>query len=400
MKHISDYNLENKTVLLRADLNVPRNDHGAVSDTTRIDRIKPTIDALKAAKAKIVILSHFGRPKGEADPKFSLNFLPAVLEKQWKTPVSFSEEAIGEKAKSAISSLNPGDIILLENVRFYAGETKNDQAFISQLAELGDIYINDAFSASHRAHASTEGLAKALPSAAGLLMAEELNALSQALEAPEKPVAAIVGGAKVSTKLDVLKNLSAKVDYLILGGGMANTFILAQGGDIGNSLAEADMVDTALEIMEYAKSQNCELVLPTDTIVTEDFKPHAESKIVPINQIPSEMGTMDMGPESCEHVKSIIAKCKTLLWNGPAGVFELKPFDKGTNALAQFAAECTKAGDLVSIAGGGDTVAALENAGVKADFTYVSTAGGAFLEWLEGKDLPGVAALKQQAMAA
>ena len=391
-KTIDDLDVSGKVVLLRADLNVPVAD-GSVTDATRIKRLKPTIDKLKEQRAKIVILSHFGRPKGEKNPEFSLSFLTGALEQQWDTPVSFADDCVGETASNAIKELNDSDVLLFENVRFHQGEESNDTSFANQLASLGDIYINDAFSAAHRAHASTEGLANLLPSAAGLLMEAELNALNEALESPEKPVAALVGGAKVSTKLSVLKNLVQKVDYLILGGGMANTFILAQGKSVGNSLCEPDMVDTANDIFEAAKANNCEIILPIDTIVVEELAAGAPFEKATFDDFPEKMGTVDAGEKSVARVNEILNDCKTLLWNGPMGVFEIPPFDRGTNAVAQHAAQLTQAGKLTSVAGGGDTVSALKNAHAIDDFTYISTAGGAFLEWIEGKTLPGVAAL-------
>ena len=389
---LNDVDVSGKVVLLRADLNVPVND-GCVSDATRIKRLKPTIEMLKDKSAKIVILSHFGRPKGERKDEFSLEFLTHELEKQWDVKVTFAEDCIGDKARQAVSDTHSGDILLLENVRFHAGEESNDPTFASELAALGDVFVNDAFSAAHRAHASTEGLAHLLPSVAGLLMEAELNALNDALESPEKPVAAVVGGAKVSTKLSVLNNLVKKVDYLILGGGMANTFLLAQGNEIGKSLSEPDMVDTANEILETAKQNNCEIVLPKDCVVVEELAPGAAADTVILDKIPADKSTVDVGEQSAQHVSELLHGCKTLLWNGPMGVFEIKPFDRGTNAVAQTAAELTNEDRLVSVAGGGDTVSALENACVINDFTYISTAGGAFLEWIEGKTLPGVAAL-------
>lgn len=393
-KTIDDLDVSGKIVLLRADLNVPVAD-GSVTDATRIKRLKPTIDKLKKERAKIVVLSHFGRPKGQKNPEFSLEFLTGPIERQWETTVSFADDCIGDTPKSSITSMNEGDVLLLENVRFYTGEESNDAEFTAQLAQLGDIFINDAFSTAHRAHASTEGLAHHLPSAAGLLMEAELNALNEALESPEKPVAALVGGAKVSTKLSVLKNLVQKVDYLILGGGMANTFILAQGKSVGNSLCEPDMVDTANEIFAEAKANDCEIVLPIDTIVVEDLAAGVPFEKATFDDFPEKMGTVDAGEKSIERVNEILSGCKTLLWNGPMGVFEIPPFDRGTNAVAQHAAKLTEEGRLVSVAGGGDTVSALKNAKVIDDFTYISTAGGAFLEWIEGKTLPGVAALME-----
>ncbi len=387
-----DLDLSGARVLLRVDLNVPKQD-GKVTDSTRIDRLKPTIDYLRHVGAKTLILSHFGRPDGERNSSMSLAFLVPALEKSWGASVQFAQDCIGAAAEKAASSLKDGDIALLENVRFHAGEEKNDSAFIQELAKLGDVYINDAFSAAHRAHASTEGLARMMPAAAGLLMEAELNALNQALEKPQKPVAAIVGGSKISTKLSVLHNLIHKVDVLVLGGAMANTFLYAHGAETGASMCEKDMKDEALKILNEAKTAGCEIVLPVDSVCVEEIKSSATVRVVPSHEIPEGFMAIDAGPESIQNVKDKLEHCKTVLWNGPMGVFEIKPFDTGTNAVAQFVAEKTKGGAMVSVAGGGDTVSALENAGVVDDFTYISTAGGAFLEWLEGKNLPGVAAL-------
>ena len=398
-KTLKDFDLKGKTILLRADLNVPAQ-HGKVTDTTRIDRLKPTIDYLCETGAKILILSHFGRPEGEQNPEMSLVFLTPVLEERWGKHVRFSPDCIGEPAKKLASSLENGEIGLLENVRFHKEETANDKEFTAKIASLGDIYVNDAFSASHRAHASTEGLAHILPSAAGFLMEAELNALQAALEAPEKPVVAIAGGSKISTKLEVLNNLIEKVDYLILGGGMANTFLYAKGANLGDSLYEANMAEQAREIMSKAEKLDCEIILPKDSIVVEEIKSNAKYEIVDSKNIPAGKRAIDVGPESVQHLLEILAKCKTLLWNGPLGVFEIKPFDSGTNELASMAAKLTKEKLLVSVAGGGDTVAALENSGHIDDMSYVSTAGGAFLEWLQGKTLPGVAALQENRKAA
>ena len=392
-KTLKDFDLKDKTVLLRADLNVPKQD-GKVTDTTRIDRVKPTIDALREAGAKIALLSHFGRPKGEPTPSLSMAFLVPVLEERWDAHVKFVHDCVGEKAKAAINGLEAGEIVLLENLRFHKGEKDNDPAFVKELAALGDIYVNDAFSTAHRAHASTEGLAHALPSAAGKLMESELVALDQALGHPEKPVAAIVGGSKISTKLDVLYNLTEKVDYLILGGGMANTFLHAGEANIGASLCEKDMAEEALKIAVHAALNGCQIILPKDCVTVTEIDSQAESQITHTQNIPEDRMAIDIGPESITHIAGIIEQCKTVVWNGPMGVFEIKPFDKGTNDVATLVAEATNAEKLTSIAGGGDTVAALENAGAAKNFTYISTAGGAFLEWLEGRTLPGVAALE------
>lgn len=398
-KTIRDIELNGRTVLLRADLNVPVKD-GQVSEATRIERLKPTIDYLRKNGAKILVLSHFGRPKGEPDPALSLEFLVPALKKHWSADIYFAKDCIGPETQKAAADLKPGDVLLLENLRFHKGEKDNDPEFAKELAKLGDLYVNDAFSVSHRAHTSTEGLARLLPSVAGLLMEEELNALNKALGQPQKPVAAITGGSKISTKLSVLNNLVRKVDYLILGGAMANTFLFASGANIGSSMCEKEMKDEALRIMDTAKKNNCTIILPVDCVVVSDLKENAEHQIVNAQNIPDGKMAIDAGPESIKNILQQIKDCKTIVWNGPMGVFEIKPFDQGTNALARAVAEKTKQGDCISIAGGGDTIAALENAEIAENFTYISTAGGAFLEWLEGKTLPGVAALTAQDQAA
>lgn len=396
---LTNLNLNGKVVLLRADLNVPAKD-GQVTDFTRIDRLKNTIDTLKDQNAKIVLMSHFGRPKGQRNDEFSLSFLPPVLKERLNIDVSFADDCIGQTAKDAIANLKEGNALLLENLRFHAGEEANDPAFAKQLAELGDVFINDAFSAAHRAHASTEGITHYLPTAAGALMEAELTALTDALEAPQKPVVAIVGGAKISTKLALLNNLVKKVDKLVLGGGMANTFLFARGYEVGQSLCEKDMASEAREIAKTAEAHGCEIILPADRVILKEFGENAPHEIVEAANIPSDMEAVDIGPETIEVLSEILDDTKTVLWNGPMGVFEVKPFDRGTNDLAKAVAERTKSGQLISVAGGGDTVSALENAGVIDDFTYISTAGGAFLEWLEGKTLPGVAALENAAQRA
>lgn len=393
---LKDMSLKGQTVLLRADLNVPAQ-RGRVTDTTRIDRLKPTIDYLREHGAKTLILSHFGRPEGEQNPEMSLAFLVTTLSECWDTSIRFAPNCIGQPAQDLANGLENGDVGLLENLRFHKGETKNDPFFVQELAKLGNIFVNDAFSAAHRAHASTTGLASELPSAAGLLMEAELNALSDALESPQRPVMAIAGGSKISTKLSVLSNLIQKTDYLVLGGGMANTFIHAMGGNVGSSLCEKDMAEQARSILDTAKAQNCEIILPVDCVSVTEIAPDVASEIVPANAVPEGRMAIDIGPKSIDHIQSVMKACKTILWNGPMGVFEIPPFDTGTNALAEIASELTKTADLVSVAGGGDTVAALENAGASKDFTYVSSAGGAFLEWLEGKTLPGIAALQATA---
>lgn len=391
---IDDLSVNGKTVLVRADLNVPVQD-GKVTDTTRIDRLAPTLKELAQKGAKVVILSHFGRPKGGPDTKNSLRQVLAPLSAAVGQEVAFAEDCVGDKAKAAIAGIQPGRMVLLENTRFHAEEEKNDPAFAKQMAELGDFYVNDAFSAAHRAHASTEGVARHLPSAAGRLMQQELEALTKALEKPERPVCAVVGGAKISTKLDLLGNLVGKVDMLALGGGMANTFLYAQGVDVGASLCEKDMADQARSIMETAKAAGCEILLPVDFIVAKEFKAGAASRDVDAKAIAADEMALDVGPKTVEFLSLKIQGAKTVVWNGPLGAFEIKPFDAGTNAVAGVVAKRTQDGQLLSVAGGGDTVAALGSAGVEDKFTYVSAAGGAFLEWLEGKDLPGVAALKK-----
>jgi phosphoglycerate kinase len=392
-KTLDDFEFDGKTVLVRADLNVPTKD-GVVTDTTRIDRLAPTLTELSQAGAKVVVLSHFGRPKGGPDEKYSLKQVVDAVSKAVGQKVAFAPDCVGPAAKEALAKIHAGAIIVLENLRFHPEEEKNDPAFAAQLAELGDIYINDAFSAAHRAHASTEGLARLLPNAAGRLMEAELKALTLALEHPERPVAAVVGGAKISTKLDLLGNLVRRVNLLALGGGMANTFLYAKGTAVGASLCEKDMAEQAREIMAIAEEAGCEILLPRDAIVAKEFKAGAASEVVAIDQVPSDSMILDIGPATVEYVTLKLQGCKTIVWNGPLGAFETKPFDAGTNAVAGSVAALTKAGRVLSVAGGGDTVAALAAAGVESSFTYVSAAGGAFLEWLEGKDLPGVAALK------
>ena len=390
-RSIHDAPVAGKRVLVRVDLNVPV-ENGRISDTTRIARVVPTIRTIADQGGKVILLAHFGRPKGGPDEANSLNFLSAALADHLGHAVGFAPHGL-DVAAQAIAVMQPGDVLLVENTRFHQGEEKNDPAFVEALAALGDLYVNDAFSAAHRAHASTEGIARKLPSYAGHGMEAELDALSKALEKPERPVAAIVGGAKVSTKLDLLGNLVGKVDILIIGGGMANTFLAAQGHAVGKSLCEHDLAETARSILANAGA--CEIVLPVDAVVATTFKANAFSRTVGIDAIGADEMMLDMGPRSTAGVIDILKRTKTLVWNGPFGAFELKPFDAGTVAVAQEAAALTKAGKLVTIAGGGDTVSALNTAGVAEDFTYISTAGGAFLEWLEGKTLPGVHALRQ-----
>jgi phosphoglycerate kinase len=381
-----------KRVLVRVDLNVPT-ENGKVSDATRIERAAPTITEIANKGGKVILLSHFGRPKGR-DPKQSLKPVADEVARIVKRPVAFAEDCIGEEAEAAAKAMKPGDILCLENTRFHKEEEKNEASFVAALARLGDIYVNDAFSAAHRAHASTEGLAHRLPAFAGRSMQAELEALAKALEAPQRPVAAIVGGAKISTKLDLLGNLIDKVEVLIIGGAMANTFLAAQGKPVGRSLAEHELAATAREILAKAESKGCEVVLPVDAVVAQKLEPRAPSRVVDAAQVGAEDMILDIGPRTVDTVVSVLGRVKTLVWNGPFGAFEVEPFDRGTIAVAKAAAERAAAGKLVAVAGGGDTVAALNAAGVTESFTYVSTAGGAFLEWLEGKALPGVEVLK------
>ncbi len=392
---IDRVDVKNKRVLLRADLNVPMKD-GKVEDATRIERLAPTIAELADKGARVVVLSHFGRPKGKPDPKESLKpLVPALQAALGKRPVHFAGDCVGPEAERAVDALKPGEILLLENTRFHKGEEANDPDFAKALAKLGDLYVDDAFSAAHRAHASTEGVAHLLPAYAGRLMQAELEALTLALGAPAHPVAAIIGGAKVSTKLDLLQHLLGKVDILIIGGAMANTLLLAQGLGVGTSLAEHDMVDVARALLRAANSQGRAIVLPIDAVVAPALKPDVATRTVAVDGVPADQMILDIGPKTVAAIEERLGQCRTLVWNGPVGAFETKPFDRGTVELARAVARLTKAGKLVSIAGGGDTVAALTAAGVAGDLTYVSTAGGAFLEWLEGRTLPGVAALER-----
>ena len=389
MKTLDDLkDVKGQLVLLRLDLNVPVDSDGNVTDTTRIDRAKDTVIELHHRDARVAILSHFGRPKGEKNMDYSLSFLPPILKNQWGVDVSFTDDCLKEP------SLADGGVTLMENVRFYEGEEKCEPEFTSKLAGgMADIFVNDAFSVSHRAHASTEGLAHALPAYAGRSLQAEMEALEAALGEPERPVVAIVGGAKISTKLDVLNHLVEKVDVLVLGGGMANTFLHAMGANLGQSLCEKDMKEQALTILEVAQDKGCALMLPMDGKAAVEFKPNADFDVVSMTAVPDDRMVLDIGEQSIEAIKQIIDQCKTLVWNGPFGVFEMTPFDAGTVQVAHHVAERVKAGELKAIAGGGDTVSALNHAGVVSDMTYVSTAGGAFLEWLEDKDLPAVAAL-------
>ncbi|TCM78048.1 phosphoglycerate kinase [Rhizobium sp. BK068] len=392
-KTLDDLNdIAGKRILVRVDLNVPVKD-GKVTDTTRIERVAPTILELSQKGAKVILLAHFGRPKDGPSPDLSLSLIAPSVEEVLDHPVSTASDVIGDAAAAAVASMNDGDILLLENTRFHKGEEKNDPDFVKALAANGDIYVNDAFSAAHRAHASTEGLAHHLPAHAGRTMQAELEALESGLGNPARPVVAIVGGAKVSTKIDLLMNLVKKVDALVIGGGMANTFIAARGTNVGKSLCEHDLAETAKQIMIEAATAGCAIILPEDGVVAREFKANAANETVAIDAIPSDAMVLDVGPKSIEAIKAWIGRANTLVWNGPLGAFEIKPFDKATVAAAKYAAERTKAGKLTSVAGGGDTVSALNHAGVADDFSYVSTAGGAFLEWMEGKVLPGVAVL-------
>ena len=389
---VDEADVRGKRVLVRVDLNVPV-ENGKVSDTTRIERVAATIREIADKGGKVILLSHFGRPKGP-DPAQSLKLLAPAIADVLKRPVAFADDCVGERAADAVNAMKPGDILCLENTRFHRGEERNDPEFVAQLAALGDIFVNDAFSASHRAHASVEGLGRRLPAYAGRAMQDELEALTKVLHSPIRPLAAIIGGAKVSTKLDLLGNLLTKVDILVIGGGMANTFLAARGYSVGKSLCERDLLPTAREIMAQAKAKGREFVLPVDAVVAKTFVANAPSRVAAVDSVGSDEMILDIGPRSIEHVCSVLARVKTLVWNGPFGAFELEPFDIGTVEVAEAAAELTAAGKIITVAGGGDTVAALNAAGAAGRFTYVSTAGGAFLEWLEGKPLPGVEALR------
>jgi phosphoglycerate kinase len=390
---LDDIDVRGKRVLLRADLNVPVKD-GRVTDATRIERLAPTVEMLLRKGASVVVMSHFGRPKGKPDPALSLRPLVAPLSAALgNRPVAFAEDCIGEQAKRIVESLRPGEVALLENLRFHKGEEENSPEFARALAELGEVYVDDAFSAAHRAHASIEALAHLLPAAAGKLMQAELKALENALLTPARPVMALVGGAKVSTKLDLLGSLVAKVDLLAIGGAMANTLLLAQGKEIGRSLAERDMTRSARHILDLARERSCRVILPEDAVVAAALAAGAECRSVAIDAVPAGVMILDIGPATVARIRAALAEAATLVWNGPLGAFETPPFDQGTIAVAKEVARLTRMGRLMSVAGGGDTVAALDAAGVEHQLSYVSTAGGAFLEWLEGRELPGVAAL-------
>ena len=386
--------LSGKRALVRVDFNVPMDGHGAITDDTRLRAALPTIHYLSTHGAKVVLLAHFDRPKGRRVPEMGLRPVAEPLSTLLEQPVFFADDCVGEDAAKVIDALENGGVALLENLRFHAGEEADDEAFADALAKLGDLYVNDAFSAAHRAHASTEGLARRLPAYAGLSMQRELEALDTALGHPERPVLGIVGGSKVSTKLDLLKNLVTKLDKLAIGGGMANTFLYAQGHDVGASYCEKDLADTAREIIRLAGRNNCKLFLPLDIVVAEQMHAGAAARVRGLGEVDEHERILDAGPETVARLKRAMDNSKTLIWNGPLGVFEMPPFDHATVEAAQHAAALCKAGKIVAVAGGGDTVAALHHANVASDFTFVSTAGGAFLEWMEGKPLPGVLALE------
>ncbi|MBO7556628.1 MAG: phosphoglycerate kinase [Alphaproteobacteria bacterium] len=392
-------NLQGKVAMLRADLNVPMDENFNVTNTARIDRTVPTIKELMNKGAKVVVISHFGRPEGKGDMKNSLSHIVPELQKSLGKKVVFVDDCIGEKVASAVANMNNDEILLLENLRFYDEEKKGDENFAKELVKPADVYISDAFSTAHRAHASMVAATKLLPSSMGRLMEEEVNALEKSLSNPIRPLIAVVGGSKVSTKLDLLNNLVKKVDKLVISGGMAHTFMKASGIDTvneNNSLVQMDMIETAKEIMQVAKSHGCEIILPQDVVVSKEFKPNAEHKTTGLDEIPAEgWSLLDVGEKTIALINKHLDESKTLVWNGPLGVFEMKPFDNATNKVAQHAADLTATGKLMSVAGGGDTVSALANAGVADKFSYISTAGGAFLEWMEGKELPGVAVLKK-----
>lgn len=394
-RSLDDIDVAGKRVLVRVDFNVPMND-GAIGDVTRIERAMPTIEELSKKGAKVILLSHFGRPKGSPDAEMSLKPVVKALGDMLGGPVEFAEDCIGDPAKKTVKNMLDGDVAVLENTRFHAGEESNDPEFSKALAENGDFFVNDAFSAAHRAHASTDGIARLLPAAAGRAMERELDYLKAALSEPVRPMMAVVGGAKVSTKIDLLLNLVGKADILVVGGGMANTFLFAKGVNVGKSLCEPDLADTAREIMARADKSGCDIVLPIDVVVSKEFKEGADREVVAADAVKADQMILDLGPETVNLIADKIDTAKTLVWNGPLGAFEIKPFDTATVEAARYAAKRVKSDELVAVAGGGDTVAALVHAGVEDDFTYVSTAGGAFLEWLEGKTLPGVAALEAE----
>ena len=396
---LDDFNVSGRRVLVRADLNVPMRD-GKITDATRIERTADTIRELSKKGAKVIVISHFERPKGKRVPEMSLAPVAKALADSLGRKIPFADDCIGAAAEGVVAKMKNGDVVLLENLRYHNGEEANDTAFAKSLAALGDLYVNDAFSCAHRAHASTEALARLLPAAAGRAMEAELSALAKALATPARPVAAVVGGAKVSTKLDLLGNLIRRVDVLVIGGGMANTFLLARGVQVGKSLAEPGLVETARGIDKAAKERGCDILLPEEVVVAKEFKAGAASQTVPASKVPADGMILDLGPQAAKAIVARLGQCKTIVWNGPLGAFEIPPFDAATNAVAKAVAKMCKDGKVLAVAGGGDTVAALAHAGVVDQFTYVSTAGGAFLEWLEGKELPGVAALSRAATAA
>lgn len=391
---LDDFDPAGKRVLIRCDLNVPMSD-GKVTDRTRLERLAPTVTELSDRGARVLVTSHFGRPKGQPNPDMSLAPVARELGKVLGRDVGFAPDCLGDAALEASAALKDGDILVLENVRFHAGEEANDPVFVKSLAGLADVYVNDAFSVSHRAHASTEGLAHVLPSYAGRLMQAELEALERALEAPERPVMAIVGGSKIASKLELLGNMITRVDHLAIGGGMANTFLFAMGMDVGTSLCEHDMAETARDILKRADGLGCEIILPSDVVIAPEFKQNAPSRTVPVDAVPDDQMILDIGMGTVAGLAAKLAEIRTVVWNGPVGAFEVPPFDAGTSELARAVADASQNGGLLSVAGGGDTVAALNHAGAADRFSYVSTAGGAFLEWLEGKELPGVAALSR-----
>jgi phosphoglycerate kinase len=392
---LDDLDVQGKRALVRLDLNVPTK-NGKVTDSTRIDRQAPTVRELAEKGARVIVLSHFERPQGKVVPEMSLKAIAPALAQAIGTPVSFASDCVGLTAEGAVSKMQNGDVLLLENTRFHPGEENNDPAFSKALASLGDLYVNDAFSAAHRAHASTEGIAHLLPSAAGRSMQAELSHLERATEKPERPLMAVIGGAKISSKIAVLENLTARVDVLVIGGAMANTFLAAQGISIGRSLTESNQTGVANRVIAAAQTRGVKLLLPTDVAVAHQLMANASNRIVGVSQVEEGEMILDVGPRTIQTFGRELAKVKTVLWNGPLGAFETPPFDRGTTAAAKAVAELTRDGKLLSVAGGGDTVAALAHAGVEGDFSYVSTAGGAFLEWLEGRTLPGVAALNSR----
>ncbi len=394
IKRLQDIDVNGKRVLVRFDLNLPINEEGVVTETTRLSRVKPTVDYLRKHGAKTIVMAHLGRPQGE-DSSLSLAQIIDEAQKQWETSVAFCPAFSGDKAAQAIAGMHDGDVLMLENIRFDPREEKNDPSFVKELAALGDIYINDGFSVAHRAHASTEGLAHVLPSAAGISMQKEIDAIASAVENPRRPVMAVIGGSKVSTKLAVLENLAARVDYLVIGGGMANTFLLAQGHDIGASLAEPDLVNTAKRVMATAEAHECKIILPVDVTATLSLDAPTDIYRGALSDLPQGYKIVDIGEKTAEEIVATMNQCKTIVWNGPLGVFERPPFDIGTVKVARAMAQAVHERGVTAVAGGGDTLSAVDLAGLKdEDFTYLSTAGGAFLEWLEGKVLPGLAALK------